>query len=545
MPNSAYYRFLFDFGAAVRTRLLLATIVGCLLGLSAANAHHSFAATFKEGENVAVEGVVTSFSFKNPHVLIYLDVTDADGTVTNWMSEGAAATNMRSRGWARDTFKAGDRIRIHGNPTHDGSPMVSIESVDILDPASGELIRTLGNDRQRNAAIEIVQIPLTLADGRPNLSGAWVQIRRPGRGRPEDVGGIPPYNEVGAAAQAVYDRSDDPQIFCEPPGVVRQAGFTPHPVKITQNDDNIVFEYEEYGGRRVVPLGDELPAPGEKSHLGDSVAHYEGDALIVRTVNLLSNPSHPHGHQTSDQVTTHETYVRADEEQFGPVLSATMVVTDPVFYDGGTWVLNQTKRYSDGYEFIENECRPPMRQRKIDAATAMAEVVVPPPEPPPEPEEEGPGLLERLETSALATWVAESLYGYPIVLGLHAIGLAIVVGLLVFVDLRVLNVITDIRLSAMLGPMKLAWFGFAVNALSGFALFSSQATYIIYSPPFLIKIGLVILGAIIAFYMQRQITRNANDWEAGALPSSIKAAAAISLLCWTGAIIAGRLIAYL
>jgi hypothetical protein len=222
-------------------------------------------------------------------------------------------------------------------------------------------------------------------------------------------------------------------------------------------------------------------------------------------------------------------------------------VTDPVFYDGGTWVLSQTKRYAEGYEFIENDCRPPMRERKIDAATTMAEVVVPPPEPPPKPQEEdkGPGLLERLETSGLAIWVAESLWGYPIVLGLHAIGLAIVVGLLVFVDLRVLNVIRDIPLSAMLGPMKLAWFGFAVNALSGFGLFSSQATYIIYSPPFLIKISLVFLGAIIAFYMQRQMTKNVNEWEAGSIPSSIKTAAAISLLCWTGAIVAGRLIAYL
>lgn len=528
----------------MRTRLLLATILSCLLGWSAANAHHSFAATFQEGEDVAVEGVVTSFSFKNPHILIYLDVTNADGSVTNWMSEGGSATSMRSRGWARDTFKAGDRIRIHGNPTHDGSPMVSIGSVDILDASSGELVRTMGNDRNQSAAFEIVQIPLTLDDGRPNLSGAWVQVRRRGQGRPEDLGGTPPYSEIGAVAQALYDRSDDPQIFCEPPGVVRQSGFTPHPIKITQNDDNIVFEYEEYGGHRVVPIGEDLPAAGDKSHLGDAVAHYDGDALIVRTVNLLSNPSHPHGHQTSDQVTTVETYRRADEAELGPVVSMTMVVSDPVYYDGGTWTLSQTKRYSEGYEFIENDCRPPLRQRKIDAAAQMADVVIPPPVPPPEPEQ-GPGMLEQLETSSLAIWVAESLYGYPIVLGLHAIGLAIVVGLLIFVDLRLLGFLGDIRLSALLGPMKLAWIGFAVNALSGFALFSSQATYIIYSPPFLIKIGLVILGAIIAFHIQRQTAKNVDGWEESSVPSSIKAAAVISLLCWMGAIIAGRLIAYL
>jgi hypothetical protein len=544
-------------------------LLACLLGVSAANAHHSFAATFKDGEKIAVEGVVTDFSFKNPHILIYLDVTNADGSVTNWMSEGGAATLMRNSGWGRDSFKAGDLVRIHGDPTHDGSPMVSIDSVDILDAASGDVIKTMGRNRdQDNSPVEIIQIPLNLADGRPNLTGAWIQIpgnrdgrpprdgrrpdgppeggRRAGGGTPvNELGGMPPYNEVGAAVEAAYDRANDPQIFCEPPSVVRQAGFTPHPVRITQNDDHILFEWEEFGGSRVVPLGDELPAPGEKSHMGDSVAHYENDALIVRTVNLLSNPSGPLGRPSSDQATTVETYHRVDDAEWGPVLSIGMVVSDPLYYDGGTWFLNRTKRYSEGYEFIENDCRSPLRERKIAAALQMADVVIPPPEPPPEPDEEGPGMLEQLETSGLATWVAESLYGYPIVLGLHAIGLAIVVGLWIFIDLRLLNVLGDIRLSSLLGPIKLAWVGFAVNALSGFALFSSQATYIIYSTPFLIKIGLVFLGAAIAFYIQRKATKNVDDWEAGSVPSSIKAAAAISLLCWMGAIIAGRLIAYL
>jgi len=191
------------------------------------------------------------------------------------------------------------------------------------------------------------------------------------------------------------------------------------------------------------------------------------------------------------------------------------------------------------------DTRPPMDERRVAAALQMPEVVIPPPEIPPGPVEEGPGILERLEDSSLAIWVAESLWGYPIVLGLHAIGLAIVVGLLIFIDLRLLNLFGDIRLPALLAPMKLAWLGFLINALSGFALFSSQATSIIYSAPFLIKISLVLLGALLAFHIQRQVSRNPDSWESGAQPASIKAAAAISLLCWMGAIVAGRLIAYL
>ena len=105
--------------------------------------------------------------------------------------------------------------------------------------------------------------------------------------------------------------------------------MTPHPIRITQNDDHVVFEWEEYGGRRVVYFGDELPPAGPKTHLGDSIARYDGDALIIETVNLLGNPANPRGNPLSDQTTTVETYRRADDSETGPVLEMTMAITDP------------------------------------------------------------------------------------------------------------------------------------------------------------------------------------------------------------------------
>ena len=79
-----------------------------LLVVSIASAHHSFQATFTSDRTISVEGVVTDYRFKNPHILIYLDVTDDDGVVTNWMSEGGAATLMRRRGWDRNTISKGE-----------------------------------------------------------------------------------------------------------------------------------------------------------------------------------------------------------------------------------------------------------------------------------------------------------------------------------------------------------------------------------------------------------------------------------------------------
>ena len=156
-------------------------------------------------------------------------------------------------------------------------------------------------------------------------------------------------------------------------------------------------------------------------------------------------------------------------------------------------------------------------------------------------------MFEWLETSALAIWVGESLWGYPIMLGMHAIGLAIVVGIFVVLDLRILRLIRGVSFHAFLSLYRLAWIGLLFNALSGSALFTSQATTFVESAPFLIKISAVISGVIVGIFLQRRLKSRAADWDYADtnIESSTTALAVLSLVCWIGAIFAGRLIAYL
>jgi hypothetical protein len=156
-------------------------------------------------------------------------------------------------------------------------------------------------------------------------------------------------------------------------------------------------------------------------------------------------------------------------------------------------------------------------------------------------------VFEWLETTALAIWVGESLWGYPIMLGMHAIGLAIVVGIFVMLDLRMLGVVRGVSFTAFLSLYRLAWIGLLFNALSGSALFTSQATTFVESAPFLIKISAVIGGVIVGIIIQRRLNLRAADWDAADtnIESSATALAVLSLICWIGAIFAGRLIAYL
>ena len=339
---------------------------------ASAHAHHSFQATFDSNKTIGVEGVVTKFSFKNPHINIYFDVTAADGTVTNWMSEGAAATLMRRSGWSKDTIHVGQLIRVNGNSTHDGSPMVSISSVDVLSVEDGTVVQTLnrnaGGRGNQAAPVKSAAMPLTLADGRVNLTGAWTNHGMAnGRPRRPDIA----YNEVGAAIQAAYDVATDPQVFCDAPGLVRQAGTTPHPIRITQFDDRVLIEYEEYAGRREIFFDGKASSKSIKTHLGDSVAHYEGDALIIETDNLLSNLISPQGYRLSDQTTVVETYKRADSEEYGPVLSIRLVASDPEYLTEDL-VLTRDKMSAGEYEMIGNDCQQPLRERvAVHPATSL------------------------------------------------------------------------------------------------------------------------------------------------------------------------------
>jgi hypothetical protein len=152
------------------------------------------------------------------------------------------------------------------------------------------------------------------------------------------------------------------------------------------------------------------------------------------------------------------------------------------------------------------------------------------------------GLLIWLENSVLAEWTSTD--GYPPMIASHAIGMAIMVGLALALDMRLLGRFQGIPYAALHRFLGLAWFGFGVNFLSGVALFTTQATTYITDFTFLLKIGLVLLGAITAALLQTAVGRDSASWGAAA-PGNVKAIAIGSIVFWIGAIVTGRLIAYL
>jgi hypothetical protein len=156
------------------------------------------------------------------------------------------------------------------------------------------------------------------------------------------------------------------------------------------------------------------------------------------------------------------------------------------------------------------------------------------------------GLLSWLESTAYSQWIVAGLVGWPLMLAMHAVGLAIIVGIMFSLNMRMLGFFKPLPFTAINDFMVFGWIGIGLNIFSGFSLFMAQATFYITNFPFLLKITFIILGIVNLHYTQRILKRDAAGWDAsGGVPQMSMILAGSSLAFWILAVVGGRMIAYL
>lgn len=140
-------------------------------------------------------------------------------------------------------------------------------------------------------------------------------------------------------------------------------------------------------------------------------------------------------------------------------------------------------------------------------------------------------------------WIAgsESLWSFPFVLFLHAIGMGLSVGAAFVICLRLVGVARPLPVSSLRIFFKIFWAGFFVNLVTGSILFAAHATTTGYIPMYYLKLVLIAVGMVLSVPIRRFVDGDGSD---GRIPSRVKGLAAVSLLVWVGVITAGRLIAY-
>jgi hypothetical protein len=155
---------------------------------------------------------------------------------------------------------------------------------------------------------------------------------------------------------------------------------------------------------------------------------------------------------------------------------------------------------------------------------------------------------QRVEGSTVGTAIAESNLAYPIIEGVHLIGLAISTGLLFAIDLRLMGVfLRRIPLERLLRDLRpfVLW-GFAATFLSGGLLFWSSAERMLSSPAFAFKLLFLLLAGINACVFEFVLApRHLGKPQLASLPRALRYAGFASLTLWTLTIAFGRLIPYL
>jgi hypothetical protein len=107
--------------------LLRSSFFGVLvLAAAGAYAHHSAPVFYKIDERTTVSGTVTEFRFTNPHAILKLEVVAENGEKQQWTAETTSPSILRRRGWSQASFKPGDKVKLEGMPSVDGSYLMRI-----------------------------------------------------------------------------------------------------------------------------------------------------------------------------------------------------------------------------------------------------------------------------------------------------------------------------------------------------------------------------------------------------------------------------------
>jgi len=369
--------------SAVRPFLFLLTLLA-LGDPSLVLAHHS-AVAFDRSETATVSGTVTKFVWRNPHLVINIDVQQG-GKTEVWRIEGGSTTEMVSNGFTRESLSTGDRITVTINPLKTGNPGGLLQGLTLADgttfgmkypdppadeaparqiPSLTAYIPPPAGDtwQKREARTRPAQLPIppnspkaflgaldaeNLAKPRPkppfDLTGTWA-FRGEGSeqahyGRYE-FKPHPEFTEKGSRIYAEYqgyaakgERYAEPTAFCYPAGLPRimtrfgSLMMLQYPTAIfmmsrLNNEYRVVF----LDGRDRQPAN--LRDPNWN---GESLGHWEGDTLVIETEGFTDeNHLIQQGIFTGDQLKITERISMIND---GNTLKMDFVMTDPEHWVG-------------------------------------------------------------------------------------------------------------------------------------------------------------------------------------------------------------------
>lgn len=342
----------------------ITTITAGLVLASPAAGHHSDADLDMESL-VTIEGTVTAFNWRNPHVYFNVETAGEDGEPVEWAFQMASIITVSRQGWTRDSLSVGDRVTVEAHPARNGRPYGLMDSVDKQTGAP------LPTSFDRATGEPIVGEPVATAST-TTLEGRWMADRSKLVSYPGGFDGFFHANlvltESGRAAQAAFDESsaENPAFSCigrPTPSMIITTNIYPLEIQINEDEETVILRSEYFDDTRTVYMdGRGHPDSGERTHSGHSIGWWEGDVLVVDTRNLADHRSpYQIGVPSGAQKHVVERYRLAED---GTRMVVEFMLEDPEFI-AEPMTHSRELIYSPQMEMSRFDCDPEAAQRFV------------------------------------------------------------------------------------------------------------------------------------------------------------------------------------
>lgn len=261
----------------LQKRILVSLFLGCFT--VTASAHHNSNSFFDVETTIELQGSVTQFDWKNPHMYFFLNVVGETGEETSWKVEGSPLAFMRRLGWNRDTLQPGDDVTVTVNPSR--NPEKNSALLKDITVAGRDIPSITGEEAFRKAFGNNV---VELSNQASSLHGTWATIPSGETlGRLQDPEKLA-LTEAGESAADAYDeRTMHPALECIP-YTAPIFMMVPDIKQIVVEKDIVRIRGEFDGTERTIYINGEAPQ-GRTVH-GRSKGHWDGTTLVIETTDF-------------------------------------------------------------------------------------------------------------------------------------------------------------------------------------------------------------------------------------------------------------------
>ncbi len=151
-----------------------------------------------------------------------------------------------------------------------------------------------------------------------------------------------------------------------------------------------------------------------------------------------------------------------------------------------------------------------------------------------------------IEQTGMSQWVRGGSFAFPLILTAHVLGAGFIAGTGAAVALRLLGIARGVPVSLFERFYPVLWWALALNIASGLLLLDAYPYKAFTNPVFYAKLSLIGLGVYLAVRIRDSVLRRPAWQHPGhaAVVQNARLLAVLSLSCWAGVLIAGRLLAY-